>query len=438
MTTQPSTDDDQLAPVLRVGEGEQRLLERDRAIADLQAMLRPIGRSHFGMAIIEGEHGIGKSALLNSICSQRSTLGAGVLRARASEQEQGQPLGVVHQILAQLHAAGRIDDEHRQRIRRVRIDGLTEEGLLDVYHELDELLVRHADSSFVVVAIDDVHFADTPSLGWLRFLARRLNTIPVAVILTALPPRNVLVQQPLDPIVAEATARRIELRPLSAAAVTSLVRSRFGTGAVSKQLDVVCFEATRGNPALLFALLDDLGRSGAQLDPDRLVEKVHHASPGRVVRSIVHRVASTGPDSVAVLQAIALLDGVAELDDIAEVSQVDPATVSSAVERITEAGILEAAEPLRFVHPLVRSALVGAIPQTEARALHARCRASPEAQGPVQRHRSRRTCWRRRRPGARSTPTSCCPQLAKPSTTARPRSPIDSSHGASPNWRTTS
>jgi DNA-binding CsgD family transcriptional regulator len=368
---QSATDDDQLTPTFRVNEGE-RLLERDRAIADLHAMLRPIGRSQFGMAIIEGEHGIGKSALLNSICSQRSALGAGVLRARASEQEQGQPLGVVHQILAQLHAAGNLGDESRQRIRRMRIEGTSEEGLLDIYHELDDMLVRHAGDRFVVVAIDDVHFADEPSLGWLRFLAHRLYTIPVAVILTALPPRNVLVQQPLDPIVTEAMARRIELRPLSAAAVTTLVRNRFGAGAVAKQLDVVCFEASRGIPALLFALLDDLGRSAARHDPDRLVELVRHAAPGRVVRSIVHRVASTGPQSLAVLQAIALLDGVADLDDIAEVGEVDPTTVATAVERLTEAGILEAAEPLRFVHPLVRTSLVGAIPPSEARALHTR------------------------------------------------------------------
>lgn len=373
MTTQPTHGDAAIARAVRMDTEGQRLLERDQALADLRAMLRPIGRSYVGMMIIEGEYGVGKTALLNSACTMSCALGASVLRARASEQEQTHPLGVVHQILAQLHPSECLGDENRQRIRRVNIDGLSEAGLLDIYEEIDEMLVRHAGTSFVAVAIDDVHFADSASLGWLRFLSRRLNTFPAAVILTALPPRNILVQQPLDPIIAEAMARRIELHPLSTEAVSSLVRSRFGADAMSSRLEVACFEATRGNPALLFALLDHLSQSAAEHGSDHLVEWVREASPRRVVRSIVHRVASTGPNSVAVIQAIALLDGVAALDDIAEVSQVDATIVATAVERITEAGILEAAEPLRFVHPLVRSALVGAIPHSELRALHTRC-----------------------------------------------------------------
>jgi DNA-binding CsgD family transcriptional regulator len=155
--------------------------------------------------------------------------------------------------------------------------------------------------------------------------------------------------------------------------VSRLVLKRFGEPAVAAGLDTVCAEATRGNPALLFALFNDLEQHVDKTDPTGLAAHVPTASPSRLVHSIAHLASTVGPDSLIILQAIALLDSPAEVRDIAEVSAVDPRIISPTLERLTEVGILEAAEPIRFVHPLVKSALIGAISVSRRRSLHMRC-----------------------------------------------------------------
>lgn len=383
MTTETSvsrqqTDDNHIVPrggdaEGRASSGDRRLLERSSALDELRGLIQPAGGTQFGVAVIEGERGIGKTAFLNTVCRTCGLTGLRVLRARGSEQERDRPLGIVHQIVAQLHAASALDDSFRQRLRRVRIEGADRNEHFQLFQEIDEILVGYGATSDVLVAIDDVHLADPVSLDWLHFLSRRIDSRPLSLLMTSLPPQHVLAEQPLDPILAESMPRRIELRPLSSKAVTQLVRGRFGQAAVRMGLDQPCFEVTRGNPSLLFTLFDDLARSDGYPDPERLISRVHDASPRRLVRSIVHRASCISPDALATLQAIALLEGVADVDDIADVVPSDVEQVASTVEQLTAAGILEAGEPLRFVHPIVRSSLLGAIPASDARQLHRRC-----------------------------------------------------------------
>src|SRR5262249_37943364 len=87
----------------------------------------------------------------------------------------------------------------------------------------------------LLLVLDDMQWADPASLHLLRFLARSLATLPLLLIVIyrseELDPHHPLAQL-IPLLVREARAERLELAPLSAAALDLLVQQRYRLGAV--------------------------------------------------------------------------------------------------------------------------------------------------------------------------------------------------------------
>jgi predicted ATPase len=142
------------------------LLERDREIAKIGAALTQ-ARSGVGRCVIfEGPAGIGKTALLDVVKAMAYDNDFRVLSASGSELEIDFPFGVVRQLFAPVDLS-------------LPTEG---SGLFEALDGIFQLTSNLAESSPLLLAIDDAQWCDGASLRYLIFLQRRLGELPLAIV----------------------------------------------------------------------------------------------------------------------------------------------------------------------------------------------------------------------------------------------------------------
>jgi predicted ATPase len=220
------------------------------------------------MLVIQGAAGIGKSALLGAVCERASGQGMQTLTARASELEQAWSFGVVRQLLeSRVVRAG--EPERAELLAGAAklagpvlgLGGKVGDSFAAL-HGLYWLVANLTIGAPVVAAIDDLQWADEPSLRWLVYLCHRLEGLPVLVAASTRPPHR-----GHSPLLAELLAvgevQLLSPSPLSEPAVAQLVRD--GLGAKPDPAFVTaCTEITGGNPFALHELMLDLAADGIE------------------------------------------------------------------------------------------------------------------------------------------------------------------------------
>jgi DNA-binding CsgD family transcriptional regulator len=169
------------------------LLEREAELAAAQGAIE-----EGGVLLIEGGAGIGKTSLLAAACQRVAELGHEVLRARGSELEAGFAFGVVRQLFERRLA---LASQHERRAllvgpasaARAALAGKPSEGgardtSFAVIHGLYWLAANLAAARPLVIALDDAHWADLPSLRCLAYLAPRLEALPITLLVALRPP----------------------------------------------------------------------------------------------------------------------------------------------------------------------------------------------------------------------------------------------------------
>ena len=236
-------------------------------------------------------------------------------------------------------------------------------------HGLHWLVANLAEREPVLLAVDDAHWADEPSLRFLNHLAYRLAGLPVLIAVTTRPAAEF--DRPLlRSLVLAARSPVLRPRPLGEAAVAVLVRSKWDPSA-NDELCHACHDVSRGNPFLLTELLAELrleAHSAESLDPD----SVRRLAPGRVGAAVLMRIGRLDPDAPALARAIAVLGEQASLVATALLAQLAPARARALADALADVAVLEPGEPLRFVHPLVRTAIYQDIPSALRSELHTR------------------------------------------------------------------
>jgi DNA-binding CsgD family transcriptional regulator len=370
------------------------LHERERELAAVEELLDGRGR----MLLFEGRAGIGKTSLLEVACSRAAELGFEVLRARGSELESGFAFGVVRQLFER-RLAGAGQDERAALLAgpaaaaRPLLAGEPAAqpaggSSFAVLHGLYWLVVNLAAGGPLLLAIDDAHWADEPSLRWLAYLARRLDGLAAGALVALRPGDPAAMGAPLLAVRAEAAA---VLRPalLSEQAVSAVVRTAVhagggGTGGeASDELCAAVYAACGGNPLYLTELLRAAERGGrplAALEPTELLA----GGLDGIARQVITRVRGLGPDALRLAQALAVLGDGGELRHAAAIAGVPMAVAARLAGGLTRAEVLAAEVPAagdrpRFVHPVIRDALEAVLDSGErdrahrdaARLLHA-------------------------------------------------------------------
>ena len=218
----------------------EKLVERERELAAIDALLERGG----GVLVVEGRAGIGKTSLVDAACRPAQAPGHEILRARGSELEADFAFGVVRQLFERRLASA--EGEEREALltgpaAAVRPLLLGEAVALPVYdtsfavlHGLYWLAANLAARGPLLLAVDDAHWADEPSLRWLAYLAPRLEGLGVSLLIALRPQEPALTSASLLALRSEAA---ILVRPalLSVGATNTIVRAATG-GRASDEL----------------------------------------------------------------------------------------------------------------------------------------------------------------------------------------------------------
>jgi DNA-binding CsgD family transcriptional regulator len=349
----------------RAGRQVAALLEREGDLAVLGALLADARGGEGRLVVVEGPAGIGKTRLLEEARSVAGGMGLDVLHARGGELERDFGFGVVRQLLEPRVAAA---EESERAELLAGAAGLAEAVIAPhaaalapaagdlsqaALHGLYWLVVNLAERAPLLVAVDDLQWVDGPSLRFLRYLVMRLEGVPVAIV--AARRRGEASPEPelLDGLMLAAEV----LRPaaLSRTAVASIVRGRLGEDAPPELCDA-CHESSRGNPFLLGELLLELGHdrgATSALDP----AAVRRLGPRRIAKSVLLRVGRLGPDARAFARALTVLGEADEPSQAARLAGLEPAAAAPLTDALTELGVLSPGRPVRFAHPVVRTAI---------------------------------------------------------------------------------
>ncbi|MGZ6563928.1 MAG: ATP-binding protein [Solirubrobacteraceae bacterium] len=351
----------------------ESLLERERELAAVEGLLA----RGVGALVVEGGAGLGKTVLVEAACRRAADLGCEILRARGSGLEAGFAFGVVRQLFERrLFGTGESEREAllagpAGAVRSLLFGAGGGRSAFDtsfaVLHGLYWLTVNLADRRPLLLAVDDAHWADEPSLRWLAHLAPRLEGMAV-MLLVALRPEDPAPEGASVAALRAESAAAVRPGLLSEGAVGALVRAALG-GGVSDELCAAVWEASGGNPLYVTELLRaaELGdRPLAELDPAALL------AGGRegVGRRVVARVRGLDPCALRLAQALAVLGDGCVLRHAAAIAGVEMSQSISLAFDLVRVEVLAADDPPRFIHPIVRDAVEGSLESDERDAAH--------------------------------------------------------------------
>ncbi|MFG3438825.1 AAA family ATPase [Nonomuraea sp. NPDC047897] len=297
------------------------------------------------LVLVDGAAGIGKTTLVRRFLSGRPELP--VLHASGDENETDLPYGVLSQLTGNPHPADR--------------DPIAA-GI-----EFLERLGTLQDGGPVAVIVDDIHWADLPSLQAITFALRRLRADQVLSVVVAREPAATDMPTGLRKLLEDDRTARIHLSGLPAAELREFRRSVDGLVLGSAAADRL-WAFTAGNPLHVRELLEHLP-AGVFDDLTRPLPAPHgYAS------LVLARMAACGPATRDFLAAASVLTLPSPIDGIARLAAVEPLT---ALDEAVSAGLLEEQQAgyglqVSFPHPLTQAAIYQGVGVATRHRLHAR------------------------------------------------------------------
>lgn len=306
------------------------LLERDEQLAALGVLVSPvIERGRGRMVIVGGEAGVGKTALVRRFCREH-TGAMRVLTGSCDPLTTPRPLGPF------LDIAPFVSRDFQALAYRGQRP----------YEIADALMRALAQGPSAILHIEDVHWADAATLDVLHFLARRIESLPILVVMTyrdelerAHPLRILLGNLPSGDTIA-----RLRLAPLSPEAVARLAEPR---GVNGDDL----YRKTAGNP---FFVTEVLAAGDVAIPPT-------------VRDAVLARVARLSPAAASLLDAVSIVPLQTELWLLGQL-------VGSALDDLDaclNSGILAATPAaVGFRHELARLAIEDTLSPVRRMTLH--------------------------------------------------------------------
>ena len=341
-----------LAGVVPSGGTAVLLLEREAQVAALQALAGAARTGAGRFVVIEGGAGIGKTRLLAEGRVIAGAAGMRVLAARGGEFEGEFAYGIVRQLFEPLLAS--VSPGLRAELLSgpaALIEALfgasqpagsqdaPAEGSFAILHGLYWLAANVAFRQPTLVAIDDLHWADTPSLRWLLYLTRRLEGVPLLVAAATRPPEG----ESRDPalvaeLVADPEAAAIRPEPLGRVSIAVLARELHGLEP-DEAFCAALETATGGNPLFVNAVLDAVAREGASPTAENAPRLLEIGAQG-VSRAVGLRLVRLPPEALALLRAASILGDGTALRHAAAVAGVEAGELGPAAAALVRLDLL--------------------------------------------------------------------------------------------------
>jgi DNA-binding CsgD family transcriptional regulator len=367
-----------MCPSLAVKAGtDAGLVERERELGLIGELLAGASRGRGALVLVEGEAGIGKSELLAAAAERARAGGMAVLAARGQDAERefafGGCLQLFERVLAEPARGERLLVGAAELVRPLlaeagAADGASSEPdrIFGLLHGLYWLTANLADNEPLLLVVDDAQWLDEPSLRFLRYLAVRIDELPVALLVAWR--SGEAVPEQLSALASEPGCPRIELAPLTGRGVSAIVRR--GLAEAEQPFCDTCAELTGGNPLYVVELLGAIREASLAGRADE-GPRVAELRPRAVSASVLARVLRRGQDALELARAVAIAGEGTSLGRASTLAALGPAAGTAAADALAEAGVLRPGEPLAFVHPLVREAVYDDIPAAARARRHA-------------------------------------------------------------------
>ena len=333
--------------------------------ADLQALAGFVEALPRGgqALLIEGDAGIGKTALWREGVRTAQEHGVRLLSARAAHAETRIAFATIGDLIAPAldEALPLLPPVQRRALEIAMVlrepDGPPPEtrvlGLAVV-----SIMRALAREQALLLALDDVQWVDASSAAILSFAVHRLEGQPVGVLATV---RGRPVRAPLDLDRAFASFGRVPVGQLSIGALHRLLWARLSLN-LSRPALVRVHETTGGNP--FYAL--ELGRALA--DGAISLDGGHVPLPASLESVVASRLGTLPAQARDTLVAVAALAA----PSVVLLEALAPAAVDD-IELARKRGVLELdGDRIRFAHPLLAPACYTAMPLHRRRRLHRR------------------------------------------------------------------
>ncbi len=298
-----------------------------------------------GIVLVTGPAGIGKTAVLTEICRQAAVQRIRVTQTKCDEIEQVSPGAPVIAVLR----SGRdplISADDYEHLGQVQP--------LILADRIATYLEKAAAGGPLVIAIDDLHWADRVSLFLLRSLIPRLVGLPVLWVLTSRDRR-------LESQLASVEHVRFEHLPLSLLTgpdLAAMAHDRLGQ--VPNRHTQQLLTASDGNPFLAVQIIDGIARTRGREDE----------VPAEFTAAIHRRLSELDETVRRAVELLAVVGRPLPIDDLVVLlPELAPELVGDAV---LSGLVAETAGALVFRHDLIRETVYATIDGRTARELHRR------------------------------------------------------------------
>jgi DNA-binding CsgD family transcriptional regulator len=357
-----------------VGASGAGLLERAEELAQLRGALVDAARGRGRVVLVDGPAGAGKTSLLRAAAAHAEGLGFAVYRATAGEFERDFAYGCLRQLLeARVVAA---PDGERARLfagaaaaaaALFAADTGPPNSPFATLHGLYWLINNLAEDRPIVLAVDDVQWADAESARLLGYLAPRLDGLALAVLVARRTGEATAAELARLALAGGTTV--LHPRPLTAAGTAAFCAERMGHP-VAPEFALACQRATGGNPFFLDALLRETRERGLTTDADGAA-MVARVGPASVAVAVLLRIAGAHPGATELVRAVAVLGDGASLAEAAQLGGLDLAEAAAAADLLAKLEVLDAERGLAFAHPIVREAVYADTGTLRRRRMHA-------------------------------------------------------------------
>lgn len=348
--------------------GGAGVLERDQELAELDALIETARGGRGSLAIVQGPAGIGKTELLRATAERDRERGVAVLSCSGDPLERDFPFGAVRGLFEPV-LTGAEPKRRGELLSGAARPAATALGLersgaspletggstLAAFHGLYWLSSNLAAEAPLLIVVDDAHWGDPASLRWLAYLGRRLEDLPVLLLLGVRSGEAESGSDLLAAISAQPLARVIEPAPLTETATAQLVGEALGAEP-EQAFAQSCQRATGGNPFLVSQLASALAADGVRPIASE-ADRVRGLGPQTVARALVLRLGHLPADAAALAQALAVLGHGSDLRVAAALAGCDQRAAAEAADALARVGIIDGTRPLRFVHPIVQAAI---------------------------------------------------------------------------------
>ncbi|GAB2867581.1 LuxR family transcriptional regulator [Actinoallomurus bryophytorum] len=322
--------------------------------------MRAAEESRGGVLLIEGQSGMGKSRLLADAIEAAAGRGFMLAHGAADEPSQLAPLVPLMMALG----------ESPQTLREVKgPPSDTVDLRLWLIEQLQARLEERVSHGPLLIALDDLQWADPTTLLALRSLIPELASYPLVWILSCTTGHTACGVDRLYEVLQRDGAGRVVLEPLGERAVAEIVADVLGAAPSPELLALT--GATGGNPFMLVELLRGLRDEGAAAIADGQVQLVSRRLPRRVQEIARTRLGRLSPHTRHLLQVAAILGRSFRVDDLADMFAEPPSRLLPALEEAETAGVVvPSGDQLMFRHDLLWQAVTETVTMPVRHALH--------------------------------------------------------------------